>query len=139
MKIATRFFGEVEINEEQIVIFAEGIPGFEELKRFVVFDIEDNENLKCIQSVEDSQVCLLMINPWDYFKDYEFRLSEDERKLLNITSPEDIEVYNIITVREDKITANLLSPVVINVLKGLGKQIILSETNYSIRQEIVCL
>lgn len=139
MKISTRFFGEIEIDENKIISFPEGIPGFEELTKFLLLDIEDNEHLKCLQSLEDGQICLLVTSPWNYFKEYEFNISDDDIKKLGISSPDDVDVYNIITVREDKITANLISPVIINLIKNLGKQIILSDSNYSIRQEISCL
>lgn len=56
-----------------------------------------------------------------------------------LSNEKDAMVYNIITVREDKITVNLAAPLIINVIKGVGKQIILSNTNYKVRQEIPCL
>lgn len=139
MKIKTKFFGEIEIEENKIVNFKEGIPGFEKLKKFVVLNMEENDTLKCLNSTEDGQICLLLISPWDYFKEYEFELTDNDEKELEINSPEDIVVYNVLTIRENRITANLLSPIVINVLKNKGKQIILSNSKYSIRQEIKCL
>lgn len=139
MIIITRFFGEVEIEDKQIISFNEGIPGFENLKKFTILNIEDNEHLKCLQSIEDEQICLLIVSPWNYFKEYEFNICDDDIKNLEIISPDDIEVYNVLTVRDDKITANLISPIIINLIKNLGKQIILSDSNYSIRQEIACL
>jgi flagellar assembly factor FliW len=102
-------------------------------------DFEDNANLKCLQSTEESGVCLLMIKPWDYFKDYEIEMSDEEIDELDIKNEQDVIVYNIITVRENKISANLVAPVVINVINKNGRQIILSNAKYDIRQEIKCL
>ncbi|TDT50621.1 flagellar assembly protein FliW [Fonticella tunisiensis] len=139
MKIGTRFFGEIEIDEKEIIKFKYGIPGFEHLKEFVILNLEDNPNLKCLQSVEEKSICLMMISPWTYFKDYEIKLSDNEVEELEIEKERDVLIYNIITVRGDKITANLLAPIVINIINNKGKQIILSDSKYSIRQEIPCL
>lgn len=139
MKIKTKFFGEIEIEDSNVIEFNSGIPGFESYKRFVILDIEGKEDLKCLQSVDEISVCLLVMIPWRYFKDYELELSDEEVKELEIQSHEDVAVYNVITVREDRVTANLIAPVVINVIKRKGKQIIFSGTKYSLRQEIPCL
>jgi flagellar assembly factor FliW len=138
MKIGTRFFGEIEIDEKSILKFHDGIPGSEEHKEFVMLDIEDYKNLKCLQSILDYQICLLMISPWNYISDYEVQLSDNEIDTLKIQMEQDVAVYNIIKVTDNKVTANLLAPVVINVKNNNGKQIILSNSKYSIRQEISC-
>jgi flagellar assembly factor FliW len=139
MIIETKFLETIEVNEQQIIKFNFGVPGFEEYKRFVILDIDGSQELKYLQSVDEKNICLLIITPWKHFADYEIELSNDEIKELEITSHEDVLVYNILTVREDKITANLVAPIVINVLKSQAKQIILPNTKYSIRQEIPCL
>jgi len=139
MRINTRFFGEIDIDENVIMEFNKGIPGFEELTKFALLDIEDNQSLKCLQSIEESSVCLMAITPWQYFKDYEIKLSDEEIEQLEIENQDEVSVYNIITVRQDKITANLVAPIIINVIKNKGIQIILSDTQYKIRQEIPCL
>jgi flagellar assembly factor FliW len=139
MKIQTKYFGETEIDESNIIHFKQGIPGFEEYKNYAILDIEGKNDLKCFQSVDDSEICLLTVIPWECFKDYEIQLSDQEMNELELNKPEDVAVYNVVTVRKDQITANLVAPIVINVLNGMGKQIILSNTKYQIRQEIPCL
>lgn len=139
MKIETRFFGEVEIDETKTLSFKNGIPGFENLTSFALLDFEDNENLKFLQSLEEPSICLTILSPWTYFNDYQIQLSDEEIRELELQSETDAAVYNVLTIREDKITVNLLAPVIINVINNRGKQIILSESKYSIRQEIACL
>lgn len=139
MKVQTKFFGEMEVSDDDILYFNSGIPGFDEFREYIVLPIEDSETLKCIQCIENVDINLLITSPWNYFPDYEFHLSDDEIKELNINNQEDVEVYNIVTIREDNITANLVAPIVINVIKRMGKQIILSNAEYKVRQEIKCL
>jgi flagellar assembly factor FliW len=139
MKIETKFFGEIEVEERQVIYFKYGIPGLEDYKKYIMLDIEGKEDLKCIQSIEEKDVCLLSIDPWKYFEGYEINLSDEEIEDLEVSDPESVVVYNVVTVRGDRITANLVAPIIINVLKNKGKQIILTNTKYEIRQEIPCL
>lgn len=138
MNISTKFFDDININENDILNFRDGIPGLEDYKNYIVLNIEDSK-LKCLQSVEEKEIALLMINPWDFFNDYEIQLSDEEINQLEIKSHDDVLVYNIVSVRENKVTANLLAPIVINIKNNRAKQIILNENKYSIRQEIPCL
>ncbi|SKA86163.1 flagellar assembly factor FliW [Caloramator quimbayensis] len=139
MIVNTKFFDDIEIDEKEIIYFKDGIPGFEEYKRYVILNIDDKCNLKCLQSVDERDVCLIVINPFEYFLDFEIELSDEEILNLEIENESDVIVYSVLTIRDDKITANLLAPIIINVLKMKGKQIILTNRNYSIRQEIKCL
>lgn len=138
MRIGTKFFGEIDADEKDIINFSEGIPGFEELKSFIVLSIDEKSDLKCLQSTDNKDVCLILIAPWNYFCDYEIELSDEELNKLGIKKQEDVVVYNVITIRKDKITANLTAPIVINTLNMKGKQIILSNSKYNLRQEIKC-
>jgi flagellar assembly factor FliW len=139
MIINTKFLGDIEITSEQIIKFENGIPGFEDLTEFAVLDFIENNSIKCLQSIKEKDICLIMINPWDYFHDYEIELNDEEKQELDLKTHTDVIVYNILSVREDMITTNLVAPIIINVRNNKGKQIILSNTKYSIRQEILCL
>lgn len=139
MIIETKFYGKIEVEDNRIINFKNGIPGFENLNSFALIDIENNTNLKFLQSLEKKDVCLIIVSPWDFFKDYEVYLSDDELKELEINNENDVLIFNVITVREKVITVNLVAPIIINVINKNAKQIILSESKYSIRQEISCL
>lgn len=138
MKIKTKFFGETDISEEDVIFFKEGIPGFEEHKKYAVLNIEDSK-IVCIQCIDAERVCLVAASPWDYFKKYEINISDAEIEELNIKVESDAAIYNVLSISKDKTTMNLLAPVVINFKEKLGKQIIMDGTKYSIRQEIACL
>jgi len=76
--------------------------------------------------------------PWEFFKDYQIELTDKEIEELEIQEETDAAIYNVVTVRNDKFTANLLAPIIVNVIKNKGKQIILQNKEYEIRQEISC-
>lgn len=137
MRIETKFFGEIEIDEDKIISFSDGIPGFEENKKFVILDIADL-NFKCLQSTEEKHVCLLLANPFEYFKDYDINIEDEDVTALGITSVHEVQVFTVVAFHDNKMTTNLVAPIIINTNNLKGKQIVFSGTEYSIRQEIKC-
>lgn len=138
MIVKTKFFGDIEIDSNLIINFENGIPGFDDLKEYTIIDIEDR-NYKCIQNIEKQEICLLVISPWDYFEKYEINLLDEDVKDLDIKDQSEALVFSILTAREGKITTNLIAPIVINIRTRKAKQIILTNSKYSIREEIKCL
>jgi len=138
MKINTKFFGEVEINEENIIEFPNGIPGFEQENRFVLLDINEQGTYHSLQSVDNAEIALVVTNPYIFFNDYEFDIDQNTINLLNINSKEDVMVFSVLTLKDPfkQTTANLQAPIVLNLKKNLAKQLILHDTTYQTKQPI---
>lgn len=139
MKIHTKNFGEIEISEEKIIYFSEGIPAFEEEKEFIIIFNEDAGNpFNWLQSVNNSNLSFIIVNPFEIFKDYDILLPEITKNKLKIAKEEDVAIYSIVVVPEDltKMTTNLQGPIVINTKERLGKQVILDDERYSTRHYI---
>lgn len=136
MIISTKYFQEVEIEDKEIINFDEGLPGFEDVKRFVVINIKDNELLKCLQSVDRKEVSFIAVNPWDVFKDYTIDIEDKELSLIGDTNMESLKVYSLLTITQRGITANLLAPVIINTAVRKGKQFILYNSKYTTKHTL---
>ncbi|MGB9840912.1 flagellar assembly protein FliW [Thermovenabulum sp.] len=138
MKIETKFFGEMEIEEDKIINFKNGIIGFENLKRFILIDHPGSDIIKWLQSVEEKSFALPVIDPVNFFPDYDPVISEGDLKNLNLNSIEDAVVLSILTVPSDvnRTTVNLKAPVVLNPLERLGAQLIAENPEYQIKQPI---
>lgn len=138
MKILTKFHGELEINESDIFIFQNGIPGFLEDKKFMLLTLDETPFF-VLQSVTTKEVAFIMIHPFDVFPTYEINLSQDVLDDLYIQSEQDVTVFVILTVREafEESTANLQAPVILNVNNKLGKQYIMKTDKYTIRHPLV--
>lgn len=133
MILKTKYFGEMEIKEENIIIFANGIPGFEKLSQYVIIENPDKDiPFKWLQSVDDANLTFVIINPFIFKDDYEFEIPRNVIEKLNIKSHEDISIYTIVVVPEDieKMTANLAAPIVINAVNKKGKQVLLEDSCY---------
>ncbi|MBM7540025.1 flagellar assembly protein FliW [Amphibacillus cookii] len=139
MKIQTKYFGEVEINEQHIMTFPNGLPGFQNQKQFILMDLPDNPVFQILQSIEQETVAFVLASPYQFYQDYHIDLDDSILEQLSITRPEDVRVYGILTLNDDfeKSTINLQAPIILNDKKHLAKQYITNDPNYATRAPIV--
>ncbi|MBA2874624.1 flagellar assembly protein FliW [Thermaerobacillus caldiproteolyticus] len=135
MKITSKFLGEIEINEEQIIYFPNGLPGFEDEKQFVILPLEKESPFAILQSVQHSHVGFVVAYPFSFHPDYAFDLAEEDIEKLKLSSPDDCVTYTIMTLKEPfaNSTMNLKAPIIINAKAKIGKQLILHDSDYPIR------
>ena len=140
MLLNTKHFGEIEIDESKIITFKEGIPSFEDLKRYIVlFNGDETSPFRWLQCVDDGQLAFAVINPFMILGNYDIEISEETVSSLNIESISDVMVLAIVVVPEDpnKMTMNLKAPVIINTKNNTGMQVVLDTDMYSVRHYIV--
>ncbi|WP_312651519.1 flagellar assembly protein FliW [Proteiniclasticum sp.] len=132
MIINTKLLGEVEISEEDIINFPDGILGFEESRNFVLLDIPENEFFKILQDIKHEYVSFIVANPWNFKSDYEIDIPDEELYNLDINKKEQIATINIVTLTDifENSTINLLAPIIINSEKKIGKQYVLNNVSY---------
>ena len=137
MEIRTRTFGPIEIDEQRVVRLTEPMPGFPQLKRFAVLDPDPEGPFKWFQSVDSEGVCFLLADPRSFFPDYRVELPSSRLSDLELEG-DDAGVAVILTVHGDPstATANLLAPLVFNIRKGLGRQVILEGSGHPVRARV---
>ncbi|SOB91053.1 flagellar assembly factor FliW [Ureibacillus xyleni] len=129
MKIETKFLGEVEINENDLITFEYGLPGFPDFQKYVLLSIDADLPLALLQSIDETDIGFVVAYPFAFKKDYMFDISDEDKEDLQIEKIEDVLTYSIVTLKESfqESTLNLLAPVIININKKLGKQIVLQD------------
>lgn len=133
INIASDRFGELSIDENEIIQFPLGIPGIP-FTRFIIKELI--EPVKWLIAVDDPDVAMLVVPPFKYFPTYGFELSNEIVSVLEASSEEDIEVYVALLKYNDGVAANLKSPFVINKNKKIGVQILLEDERYSFKEPI---
>lgn len=141
MKILTKHFGEVEISEDKVLTFEKGVFGFEENKKYIIlYDNNENENnVFCwLQSVEDVNISLPIINPMLFYPTYSPEVSDEEVLKLGELEENRLEVYSVVVIPEDitKMTINLKAPIIINNKTKKCAQLIAEGDNYEIRHNL---
>ncbi len=147
MKVQTSRFGTLDVAENDIVEFTEGLLGFEGLKKFFIVDPSDETLILWLQSVDEADVAFPVLEPKLFKGDYKVRLSANELRALKIQSAnnKDTLVYCILTIPADvtQMTANLKAPIVLNTAQQLARQVVLQENEYSVKfsmyKELVAL
>ncbi|MFL0165425.1 flagellar assembly protein FliW [Candidatus Clostridium helianthi] len=139
MKFISKIYGEIEYEEKNIITFKKGLLGLSDLKEFILLDLEDYEPFKLLQSLQDNEIAMIVTSPYEFFKDYEFVLSEETIKNLKIESPDQVNVITTVTLNSDvkKITTNLQGPIVINTSDNIGEQIILDNPKYKVKSPLI--
>ncbi|PRR82835.1 flagellar assembly protein FliW [Clostridium vincentii] len=117
------------------ITFNKGILGLQEYKEFDLVDLEGLEPYKMLKSVEDKEIGLVVGSPFEMDLGYEAKIPKETLEHLQISSQEDVLIFTTINVNSDvsKITTNLRAPIIINVKKSLGEQIILNNEIYKIK------
>ena len=120
------------------ILFEKGIPGFEDYKYFNVNIVKDNEKFYSIVSKEDDNIGFISISPFEIKKEYEIDLDDEFVKELDIKSEKDVLVLCLITLGKTlkDSTANLKAPIIINIKNNRGKQLILQDDKYTIKEPL---
>lgn len=120
----TSRFGIVEVADEKIIHFPEGIPGFPQINRYILMDYKDTP-LKWLQAVDDPDVAFIVIEPQFINPDFKVTPDEQTRSLLDLKNDDDLIVLIIIRREGDQIIANFQYPLLFNSGLMRGVQVCL--------------
>jgi len=128
--------GFIDVDKEEIINFKNGIPGFEHLKKFSLISRPDTEPVKWLVSLEDEDVALPVVDPWIIVENYSLTLSEEALAELDYPKENRVLVLAVVDLHSENVTVNLLAPVIINLDKAIGAQLILDDARYTTRYPI---
>lgn len=134
MKINTKFFGEFEFDEQEMILFPYGIYGFEENNRYIlIYDDEEEAGMQTfmwLQSVDDENLCFIVLDPKLVKSDYDPCIPHNVLNKLGANGYDELR-YIVLAVIYDELadsTVNLLSPIVINMKKNIAMQVVLDNS-----------
>lgn len=129
--------GEFNVNDSQRIIFNEGIFGFEHIKEYYLIDA-NLAPFMLLQSIEDEAIGFIVCDPFIFFPDYEFDLSEDAKDFLELKNSSDLLVLIIVTLSDkiEEVTANLVGPVIINIKSHKAMQYIVNNSKYTTKHSL---
>ena len=129
----TRLFGEIEVNEEKVIFFEQGIIGFPDCQKFILI-YEDGENgvrkgISWLQSLDEPAFALPVMDPLLIKEDYRPWIAEEMLKPLGNLSEENIYILVSVTTTADitQLSVNLKAPFIINTDECKGQQIIVED------------
>ena len=132
----TTLTGEQQVKEGELltVIFRQGLPGLGSSQRYNLYALEDNPFFYYLESVDEPEMSLVLMDPFSCFTGYSVELTEEDIKELEVSRQEDVLVLTTVTFAgEQKMTTNLAAPIVINLKKKLARQVFITEKMDSMR------
>jgi flagellar assembly factor FliW len=136
MKCDTTRFGQIDVPDDKVFDFPEGMIGFSHLKRFVVIKHKNSESIYWLQSLEKPEIAFPMIYPFIFLPDYAPELNDYDYQTLKMSreTVTKAEIYNVTIIPADPMdmSVNLFSPVFINPVERVGKQVILEGSGYPV-------
>jgi flagellar assembly factor FliW len=138
VKVLTKAYGMVEVDERQKITFPSGLFGFEPLKDYVLLDAEQKP-FYWLQSLDEEKTAFVLIDPFLFRPDYEMDIDNEELLPIGITDPEKAVIFTIVTIPPDNrpMTANLQGPLVINRDSRLGVQAVLTDSRWKTKHDIM--
>lgn len=138
MIVETKRFGNIDIEEKDIIIIVGGVLGFEGIQKFVLLDHDAETPFKWLQAVGNPELAFVVMEPFIFCPDYQFELSDNDIKEIGLAKPEEAVVLTILVIPEDpkKMSANIKAPIVINQANKKGKQVVLNNDAYPIKYHL---
>ncbi len=142
MKVDTKYFGEIEIQDEKIVHFEKGLFGFEEYKDYTILfdsDAEGTSMFSWLQSVTEKGLAFPIVNPFVIDESYNPIVNDEIFKEIDNAKSEDLLVFLLATVPANAKDAsvNMKAPLVINSMTRNGIQVIVENDDYEIKHKII--
>lgn len=142
MLVNSALLGELNVDPSTAIDFPEGLPGFEDCRRFKLFHQEGDKPLVYwLQSLDNPDIAFSVADPTEFGIHYDFTLTDSEMGLLGEGDTTDMLVL-IVLYKDDgangPIKGSIKSPLVINTksLKGLQKQLADIEPSVIVREKV---
>lgn len=147
MHVETSRFGTIEVPDDDVVSFPDGMPGFRGPRRMVLLgagqmpgveETFDHHTLFWLHDADDPDLAFLTIVPWSAYPDYDIEVDPAE---LQDADPDELCILAVVTVRREnggvRLTSNLLAPIVIDTARRVGRQVILDDVTWPIHAPLV--
>ena len=136
MEILTTRFGPIQVRPQDRVEFPKGLVGVPHLKRFVLLNDPQNPRIVWLQSTRDPAWAFALVDPRSVATTYQVRATPEQLQAIQVTDSRDVDVFVALNRTAQSVLANLQAPILINRRRALGLQLVLSDTQYPLRQVV---
>lgn len=130
MNINTKYFGNVEYSENDVINFSTGIFGFEEFSKYILIKFDgENHAMFCLQGIENDAPVFIVFNPFEIVDNYMPVLSDSDLSELECDDDSSVEYYVIANIAQpmENTVINLKSPIAVNTVNKSAKQVIMDK------------
>lgn len=124
MLIKTSRFGALDIEADDILLFPQGLMGFEECRHWVLLADAENEAVGWLQNISRPELAFAVVSPRRFVPGYEVRVPRGQLAPLQLTEVDQAYILTVVGKNETGLTVNLKAPLIINLDRRLGRQIV---------------
>jgi flagellar assembly factor FliW len=138
--VESQVCGRATVTADHVITFPAGLPGFPECLRFALLNDHFKSPLCVLQCVDRPSLAFLVTDPATLVPDYRPKNGETTLQELRASSSDDLRLLVTLTIppgRPREMTANLMSPLLINPVQGLGKQVVVDKPQYSHQYPVI--
>ena len=139
MIIHTSRFGQLEVDENRLIAFEEGILGFPNQQQYALIQTGEGSGFYWLQAVDTADLAFVVCDPRLFVADYQVPVKLDDLKTIDLADAGQAQVFVIVNKVNDLLTGNFQGPLVINVVNRHGRQLVLSDKRYSTRHPLMRL
>lgn len=127
MRIETQRFGTLQLNSDQLFLFPQGLIGMETLRQWALLPDPNNASVAWLQSASRGDRAIALISPRAFFADYRVRVTRRELECLHLQPGTETYIMAAVSGHVGKLTSNLRAPMVLNLDRRLGCQVITND------------
>lgn len=127
MQIHTTRFGLVEIDVADILLFPQGVIALDDCRHWVLLGDESNESLGWLQSVTRGEIALAVVSPRRFVPEYQVHVTRGQLATLELSQFDSAYVLSIVSRSDGELTLNLKAPLLVNLDRRLGRQVITTD------------
>ena len=137
MQVKTTRFGVVEIADDKVINFPQGLLGFPEHTRYCLLEPGEDACFFWLQSIDEPALAFVVTDPALFFKEYEVPVRAEQAQSLSIDNVEDAQIFVIVNKVGQVLTANLQGPLLVNTLNLTGQQLVLADKRWTTRHTMM--
>lgn len=137
MNIETSRFGTLEVDDDRLITFEQGILGFPNQTRYALIQTGENSAFYWLQAVDRAELAFVVCDPRLFVPDYVVPIRKEELSELNLADPAGAQVFVIVNKVGELMTGNLQGPIVVNTVTRAARQMVLSDKRFSTRHPLM--
>ncbi len=139
MLLKTHLFGEIKVEEEEVINFTKPILGFDDCTQYILVEKESIFPTFWLQSVNNPRLAFPVVSPFSVNEDYSIKLQNHDLDDIRLKDINDVLVLTLMVVPQvlSSIRTNLRAPIIYNTVNKVAKQLILYDDKYPVHYYIM--
>jgi flagellar assembly factor FliW len=110
---------------KSLIHMPNGLLGFEEVKSYLLLSRPEETPFLWLKMADAPHLAFLVVSPNDVLEHYDLDIPDEEVRALDLQSPTDAVIFNIVTLHADgSATVNLKGPILVNRHSWVARQVV---------------